>query len=600
MSELERRRRTERWIAILRLVAVAIAVLEVAFVPEDYPSGYEREAWLVTAGFVAAALVLFWLAHRAVAPGRLRAIGISALVLDSAFAFAYIWIYSFDRTGPAFGLVYLPVVEAAFRYGVRGGAAMSLFSLPVLLLVETWRKDRFEPPGFEPDFVFQPTAFALLAGLGVGLLVDRVRTERRVAEARADEAEALHDELGRRADVLEAVNRCARALGSSLELDEAFSAFLAELDRVVPSARLTIVLSESGTSHVMATAGVGADEVFPAGSSRPLAGTLLEELIAKGAPIYRDRLDAERFPAEVEFVRLGLLCRLAAPLLVGTHTIGMLSIRRREPGSFSPSEIELVGVLGRFVGSAVQNIRAYEAERRTVDELRRLSALRADFVSLVSHELRSPMAAVIGSARTLEQRWDELTPEQRRAFLVLIAEETSRLAMLIGDVLDTSRIEAGTFTYTFGDVAVSELVHDSAAAAAVGQDGTPVETRVDGPLPVVRGDPDRLRQVLANLLDNALKYSPAGEPVVVSARTADGHVVVDVEDRGPGIPYDQQQLIFEKFGRASVVGSQAKPGTGLGLYIARSIAEAHGGSLDVRSAPGRGTTFRLTLPLEAG
>src|SRR5205807_9492434 len=128
---------------------------------------------------------------------------------------------------------------------------------------------------------------------------------------------------------------------------------------------------------------------------------------------------------------------------------------RRERDGFAPAEIDLMGVLGRLVASAVQNIRAYESERRTVEELRRLSALRADFVSLVSHELRSPMAAVIGAARTLQSRWRELQPDQRESFLALIGDETTRLASLIGDVLDTSRIDAGTFSYRFSDVDVS-------------------------------------------------------------------------------------------------------------------------------------------------
>jgi signal transduction histidine kinase len=120
----------------------------------------------------------------------------------------------------------------------------------------------------------------------------------------------------------------------------------------------------------------------------------------------------------------------------------------------------------------------------------------------------------------------------------------------------------------------------------------PARVRVD--LPVVRGDADRLRQVLSNLIDNAVKYSPDGEPVEVRARTENGSVVVDVSDHGPGIPPDERPLIFEKFGRAPSGG--AKPGTGLGLYIARSIAEAHGGSLEVADAPGRGATFTLALP----
>jgi signal transduction histidine kinase len=223
--------------------------------------------------------------------------------------------------------------------------------------------------------------------------------------------------------------------------------------------------------------------------------------------------------------------------------------------------------------------------------------LRADFVSLVSHELRSPMAAVIGAARTLQGRWRELTGEQRGAFLALIADETDRLATLIGDVLDTSRIEAGTFSYAFRDVDLGELVHETVSAAALGREDVTVAADA-GMLPSVRADRERLRQVLDNLIDNAIKYSPTGEEIQVSAWADDGQVRIAVRDHGPGIPLDQQRLIFEKFGRANV-GGVGKPGTGLGLFIARSIAEAHGGSLEVESAPGHGATFTLALPLES-
>jgi signal transduction histidine kinase len=275
----------------------------------------------------------------------------------------------------------------------------------------------------------------------------------------------------------------------------------------------------------------------------------------------------------------------------------MLSLVRREPDAFSTEEVELAELLGRLVGSAVQNIRAYEAERKTVEELRRLSALRADFVSLVSHELRTPMAAVIGAARTLQQRWRELSPEHRESFLELIAGETSRLAELIGDVLDTSRIEAGTFSFRFSDVDVGQLVRDTVATAQLGQDEVRVLADVHEPLPRVRGDSERLRQVLTNLIDNAIKYAPAGSDVDVRAYAQNGRLRVDVRDRGPGIPKDQQRLIFEKFGRVAGLGATRPPGTGLGLFIARSIAEAHGGALDVYSAPAQGSTFTLELPL---
>jgi signal transduction histidine kinase len=355
------------------------------------------------------------------------------------------------------------------------------------------------------------------------------------------------------------------------------------------------VLAEEDSARVMAAAGAGAEEVLPAGTARPTRGSLLEEVLASNQAVYRREMHADDYPEEQEFVALGLHCRLATPLLLGARSVGMLSLVRREPDSFSSEEIELAGLLGRLVASAVQNIRAYEAERKTVEELRRLSALRADFVSLVSHELRTPMAAVIGAARTLQQRWRELTPEQRESFLELIAGETSRLAALISDVLDTSRIEAGTFTFRFADVDLGRLVRDSVATAELGTDEVHVRAEVREPLPRVRGDAERLRQVLMNLIDNAVKYSPAGDEIEVRAYLEDGHVRIDVSDRGPGIRREDQRLIFEKFGR--VAGPSAKPGTGLGLYIARSIAEAHGGTLEVASAPGRGSTFTLRLPV---
>ena len=137
-----------------------------------------------------------------------------------------------------------------------------------------------------------------------------------------------------------------------------------------------------------------------------------------------------------------------------------------------------------------------------------------------------------------------------------------------------------------------------AAAAEFGQDEVRVSAEVNGALPHLRGDRERLRQVVQNLVDNAVKYSPAGSEVRVSARADDRIVRVEVQDQGPGIPLDDQKLIFEKFGR-SVVAGGTKPGTGLGLFIARSIAEAHGGSLHVESAPARGATFTLELPATA-
>jgi signal transduction histidine kinase len=579
--------------AWVRVLAVPFAVLEVAvFKAGDYPQGYEAWAMAITTVLAAGAALFLVLAYRA-PRSAWRAIGFAALLFDSAIVYAYVFVYAFEPGTPIRQLVFIPLIEAAIRYGLVGGLVMPAISAVLLVLAEWWRVSRFDGD-FDVDRITFPVGIQLILGAVVGLLVNRLREERASAAARAAEAEDLRDELGRRADVLDATNRCARALSSSLELEQAFAAFIRELRGLVPFDRTAILLVEDGQLRVFATAGAAAETVFPPGTIVPIAGSAVAEL-QSGQSIYREDMTERRFDEEDEFVSLGLLSRVLAPMLAGPETIGAISVVRREPHAFSSAEIELLGLLGRLVGSAVQNIHAYEAERTTAEELRRLSALRADFVSLVSHELRSPMASVIGSARTLQLRWRELGPDQRESFLALIAHETARLAELIGDVLDTSRIEAGTFSYSFDDVDLALLVRDSAAAAERGQDEVPVRAVVHDPLPPVRGDRERLRQVLVNLIDNAVKYSPPGVEVSVEAQSTNGRVVIEVRDRGPGIATEHHTAIFEKFGR--VQGGSAKPGTGLGLFIARSIAEAHGGSLVVRSAPEQGSTFTLSLPV---
>ncbi len=586
-------RRVEQWIARVRLIAVPFAIFQVA-VSSGYPRGYETAAWVTSGVLAVGAAGLFLLARLDLPRPAALALSVVAQLFDTAVVSAYVVIYSFERGTLTPETLFLPLVEGCVRFAVISGFVVAAASVPVMLAFEKLRSHRFHL-AFRWDFVTLQVGLEVLMALIVGWLVRRLGAESLEARSRAEEAVELRDELARRVDLLDAANRCARALSSSLELHEAFGSFIRELRGLVPFDRVAIVLAEDDLAQVMATAGAGADAVFPAGSRAPLEGTLLEDVLASAQPVYRPQLDGERYPEEAEFTKLGLGSRVAAPLLTGARVRGMLSLLREGEDAFTVAEVELVGLLGRLVATAAQNIRAYEAERRTVDELRRLSTMRADFVSLVSHELRTPMASVIGSARTLQARWRDLSAAQRDAFLALIADETNRLAGLVGEVLDTSRIDAGTFSYSFGDIDLAGLVEETVAAAGLGQDAVEIVARIPRALPVVNGDGARLRQVLTNLIDNAVKYSPEGKAVEVRATAVNGRVVVDVTDRGDGIAPVDQRLIFEKFGRVS--GTSAKPGSGLGLYIARAIAEAHGGALEVTSAPGLGATFTLTLPV---
>jgi signal transduction histidine kinase len=580
--------RPGRWLVLLRAALVVVGAVAVGLT--DYPPGYEAWAWAVVGYFAGVTLFSAWLSAIELGPVARARARILLLTLDAIAAIGFIAAFSFETGEPWRALYLIPIAAAALRFGLVGGIVGGAAMVSATIVVDALG------PGLQWRTALARVIVGMLAGIVIGRLRDTLGAERARAEARAAEAERLRDELGHRVDVLETANRCARALGSSLELDEAFGAFIRELRVLVPFERTAIVLIEDATATTMATAGRGSMEVFPPGNTDPIQGSLLER-VQEGKIIVRRDLTEQEYPADEHLLSLGLRSELVTPLLLGARTIGMLSLSRDRPDAFSPDEVELVSLLGRLVATAVQNIRAYEAERRRVEELARLSQLRADFVSLVSHELRSPMAAVIGAARTLQDRWRMLSAAQRESFLALIGDETNRLAELVGDVLDTSRIEAGTFSYRFEEVDLGRILDEAVEAAVLAQQEVPVVASVRVGLPAIRGDRARLRQVLGNLIENAVKYSPEGGEVRVSAAAGNGSVRIAVRDGGPGIPRDQQALIFEKFGRAEVEGG-SKPGTGLGLFIARSIAEAHGGSLDVTSGTEPGSTFTLMLPVE--
>jgi signal transduction histidine kinase len=579
-------RRPGRWLVLLRAALVVAAAVAVAVT--EMPASYRSWGWAVVGFFAAETIVSAVLS--VVELGRAARVRARALLIafDGLVGIGFVAVFSFQAGQPYRPLYLIPIAEAALRFGLAGGALAGVVMTGSTIAIDALG------PGLQWRSVFVRIVVGLLTGAVIGRLRDTIGAERNRAEARAAEAERLRDELGHRVDVLETANRCARALGSSLELDEAFGAFIRELRGLVPFERTAIVLVEDGTAITMATAGRGAAEAFPPASSGPVEGSVLERILDGHLVVRRDLTERE-FPEDEQLLALGLRSELVAPLLLGARPIGMLGLSRDRPDAFSEAEVELVALLGRLVATAVQNIRAYEAERRRVEELARLSQLRADFVSLVSHELRSPMTAVIGAARTLQERWRMLSASQRESFLALIGAETARLADLVADVLDTSRIDAGTFSYRFEEIDLGRVVDEAVETASLAQQEVPIIASGRARLPTVRGDHARLRQVLGNLIENAVKYSPEGGEVHVSAAAGDGAVQIAVRDSGPGIPAEEQERIFEKFGRANVPGA-SKPGSGLGLFIARSIAEAHGGSLEMSSGGEPGSTFTLTLP----
>ena len=233
---------------------------------------------------------------------------------------------------------------------------------------------------------------------------------------------------------------------------------------------------------------------------------------------------------------------------------------------------------------------------RDLTSERRLEEEKSDFIATISHELRTPMAAVYGAAQTLLMRNDELTPEQKQAMLEMVASQSARLGQITEAVLLATQLDRGTLSVESEAVDVGELARATVEAMRPQlPPSADVDLEIAPQVGTASGARDRIQQVLVNLLDNAVKYGGKGT-VNVRVEPANGVVRILVTDSGPGIPFAEQQRIFEKFYRSGPELTRATGGTGLGLYISRELVQRMGGRLEVRSQPGAGSTFVVELP----
>ncbi|SHF59497.1 HAMP domain-containing protein [Desulfofundulus australicus DSM 11792] len=249
------------------------------------------------------------------------------------------------------------------------------------------------------------------------------------------------------------------------------------------------------------------------------------------------------------------------------------------------------------IGDLARSLNTLSRElQEKISALQKIDAARREFVANVSHELRTPLTIIQGYTEAI---LDGLARDegQRREYMQNILEEILRLRRLVDDLLDLRRMESGQFTLRKQPVDMGALVHQVVErfAGVAGERGIHLEVQLPDDLPPVCGDGDRLAQVLYNLIDNALRVTPAGGRVEVAARQGAGRVEVAVKDTGPGIPAHEIPLIWERFYKGDPSRRRAGGGSGLGLAIARQIIDLHGGEIKVESEPGRGAVFTITL-----
>jgi signal transduction histidine kinase len=258
---------------------------------------------------------------------------------------------------------------------------------------------------------------------------------------------------------------------------------------------------------------------------------------------------------------------------------GDLSARVAEDGDAEP--IELARAFNQMAASLE------EAER-----------VKDEFFALVSHELRTPLTSIIGYLELVLDE-EQLSDDARR-FLDVVDRNAKRLLRLVGDMLFVAQVEAGRLSLEHGDVAIDDVAAQAIEAAQPAAARAGVTLTLDAvPVASLRGDRDRLGQMLDNLVSNSIKFTPEGGTIIVRVRDDGDHAQLEVADNGIGIPDDEQQYLFEHFFRASSATNAAVPGAGLGLTIVKTIVDAHGGRLEVVSDERSGTTVRVELPYAA-
>lgn len=301
-------------------------------------------------------------------------------------------------------------------------------------------------------------------------------------------------------------------------------------------------------------------------------------------------------------VTTGVRSYLGVPLISGGTPIGVLQIDSPHVAAFDASIRALVLGFVPTISAAVQNARVFEQEQAVARSLREADRLKKDFLSIVSHELRTPLTTMSGFAELLQNRAGELPTEQVGDLAGRIVAAGRRLDRLIGDLLYASKLEQGFFEIQLAPTDVRAVVESVAAADADPAHGAhPIETEVVGELPVVSTDPDRLHQILANLVDNARKYSDDGTPIRIRATwPRQATVDVTVEDRGRGIPESAQPAIFQLFYQAEAAETRSAGGLGIGLYVVKRLADAMGAVVSVDDLPEGGSRFTVSLPVVQG
>ncbi len=427
-------------------------------------------------------------------------------------------------------------------------------------------------------------------------VTERTRAQaERLQLAREQAARAAAEEAATTLSALQAVTDAALA---HVDLEALLDALLTRLREVVGTDTAAVLLLDETGSALVARPAKGLEEEVERGVRIPLGQGFAGRIATERRVIALAEVDHTNVLNPL-LREKGVRSLLGAPLLVEGRVLGVVHVGTLSPRRFDEGDARLLHLVADRMALAIDQARLYEAERQARAEAEEAVAARDRFLSIAAHELRTPITVVKGMADLLLRppRGRGADPEHRARLLGRLAESANRLATLTDDLLDVSRLRLGRLPLRLAPLDLSELACTVAARYADRSQGRGAPTVTGSEGCVVVADRDRIEQVLGNLLDNAVKYSPEGGQIAIRVGPEGDGVAVTVRDEGIGLPPGMEEVIFEPFGRAGNATALHLPGLGLGLYLCRELVERHGGRIRAESTgEGQGTTVTFWLP----
>ncbi len=424
----------------------------------------------------------------------------------------------------------------------------------------------------------------------------------------------LADKLKREAQQSQKLNALTANINAGLTLEDVLERLYQDFHEVIPYNRIGFSLIEEGNIVRARWAKTDQKEMQIAqGYSAPLEASSLGDILKTGEPRILNDLQAyySKKPAS-ESTRLilaeGIRSSLTCPLVVGGAPVGFIFFSSIYPNTYDAAHVDvfkrIAGQLSVIVekGRLVSELAGQkDAILKQNEQLQRLDELKNQFLGIAAHDLRSPLSSIRIGLDVLMSDAPWLSDAEKSNFLKTFFEtldnQTRHMLDLLNDLLDVTQIELGELKLKVASIDLGRFLEQSVSIHA--QTARPKGTRVvvkEAPSVLVIADPMRLRQVMDNLLTNAVKFSPPGSTVQVSAQPEGDGWRINIQDEGPGIPEEERGKLFQDFARLSNRPTGGEKSTGLGLAIARRIVNAHGGQIGVDSLPGRGAIFWFTLP----